>query len=67
MRFHGMLLQGVKKRSYSLRNTSGKGGDGNPIKTHREGERMYFFLQNKSCLLGEEAKIWKQNLGQLSL
>ena len=57
MRFHGMLLQGVKKRSYSLRNTSDKGGDGNPIKTHRVGDRIYFFLQNKLYLLGEEIKI----------
>jgi len=45
MRFHGMLLQGAKKRSYSPRNTSGKGGDGNPIKTHRVGDRIYFFFK----------------------
>jgi hypothetical protein len=57
MRFHGMLLRGAKKRSCSRRNTSDEGGDGDLIKTHRVEDRIYFFLQNKFYLLGEEIKI----------
>jgi hypothetical protein len=40
MPFHGMLLPGVKKRSFSLPNLSDKGGDSKPIKTV-VGERCF--------------------------